>query len=682
MVQMSSRDVLGVSSETEWYDLLNREFASSDIVLLTGDFDITVDQGPLELGQATLMGNGHTITLLNLTNWTGLVSLQSPGAILDVNIDATTTTIAANSAALVTSDGSGFIRGCVATVNLTEEDSAAFAVAFGVQGDEISGCHAEILSCIASDCVGIVNGFTGSVVRFCTCVASSISEAHFNGIATFRGNPGYERFVTDCWTTMDNDAHASAGAIISIALAGVSNEDRSAVFMARCASNGNLIGSLVMAEHGVLFVTDCYTSAGSLIGLCMYVSGGLNLWNLYITSCLVMGGGPWIAEMQNTNMNPSEQISIVIEYSFTEPGSSFVGVYTGAGHEINEFGFDSLPSVWDDAVAFYTEYTWNTNTRMLRTFDNIDPGTGQSFTNESANSTRAEPFRAFMYTGVSNFPALNFGGFLSVDGAAVVAMDNEPLEQTGDLTAADLAVTLRITTVGWDLPAMDAITATSSDPDIVAIESTLLAWSERSLADDLAFPIIVSPVATDTVVTLTFTPSDILTRELNMSPLTYRVTVRGAVPCFAGWMSVRMARTQRLRPVRDLRAGHVVVDCNGTAHVVHKVVRASTRHLTVVAPHAIAPGVPTHELVLTPSHMIQHPQGAWITARQVGRNIVMPEALDVFHVCLRHWTVLPMAGARVETCAWLPQHQNDRNRARRCKASLSLPSTAASLSLL
>jgi len=663
-----SRVILTVSSEADWYGLLTHEFSPIDVVLVTSDFDITVNQGPLALGQATLLGNGHTITLLNMADWTGLVSLLSPGTVLDLDVDASTTTIAAGGAALVASDSSGFIRGCVATVNLAQDNSAAVAVAFGAEEDEITGCHAEILSCTGTNCVGIASNFTGSAVRFCTCSASDISGADFTGIATFQGNPGYERLVTDCWADVQSGAHTSAGAIMSIALAGVSDEDRSVVRMERCASNGNLVGSLVMTEHGVLHITDCYTSAASIMRLCTYVSGGLSLWNVFITSCHVIGGGPWIYEMQNTNNNPGEQISIVIQSSFTEPGTPFVGTYTGVGHEINASGFDSLPFIWDEAIDFYSEDVWNIGQRMLRTFDNIDPATGQPYTIDSATATRVEPFRANMYQSVSEFPVLNFSGFLMVDGAEIVAPGDEPLELAGELTSTDSAVTLRISTVGWELPGMDMITATSSNPGVLAIESGVLAWSERSLADELSFPITVSPAATSTVVTLTFAPGDILTRELNMSPLTYRVTVPGAVPCFAGWMLVRMARTQRLRPVRELRAGHVVNDCNGTAHTVRKVVRAETRHLTVVAPHAIAPGIPTHELVLTPSHMIQYPHGAWTTAGQVGRNIVLPEALDVYHVCLRDWTVLPMAGARVETCAWLPQHQDARNSALRCKA--------------
>lgn len=131
--------------------------------------------------------------------------------------------------------------------------------------------------------------------------------------------------------------------------------------------------------------------------------------------------------------------------------------------------------------------------------------------------------------------------------------------------------------------------------------------------------------------------------------------VSGVVPCFAAGTPIRLGPRGHL-PVERLRPGHWVLGSDGRARLVRRVTRTATRRITTIPKDAVARGVPSRPLSVTPNHLVQLPSRRHVRAGALGRTAVCPHPVDVYHILLDDWTMVTVHGLRLETCAWRPRH--------------------------
>jgi len=655
-----------VGNESEWNEVAATGINPEDCILVTNDFTFTTNPpDPIVLGYAAFYGNGHTITLAASEEpfW-GLVTLGG-GTVRDVTVDATPAVIAEGSAALVRAGCFGNIYGCRVVASLTNPWSACIAgIHFGENGNGIYGCHAQVVSCSGENCAGIASGYRGVYIQYCTVSGASDGD-YFAGIVSFDelDEFTYARTVKDCFSSVDVGEIVGSGGIVNV-------DTQYPVLLDRCASVSSIVGRVRCKTDSNLVLENCYCIGGSVVSLAVFTQAGAS--QIYISKCYLAADRPWIQRASDASIeDPEGQVSVQIEHSFragetddiigTDPTNerfSVIQFDVGTSLDNLQAALGLLDGAqWDSAV--WAVSADDNATMILRTFRNIDPETGE------LRADGAE-FRDDLFGGVYE----NFDDIPTLNGKAHVRVADigiRPYAPTDDMFDEDhgaeqlMSITGRVTitvemiaNTDADVDLTTCLTATSGDPSILTISSVGVAT--RGTADTVEF--VANAVGSGTV-QITFTPTGQVARAFDMRPSVLTVTA-DAVPCFAGWMPVQMAQASVVCRVRDLQPGQLIRDSKGVVHRVCRVTRSTAREITTIAPGALGSGKPLHALTLTPNHMVYHPLGFWVTADQVGRNTAVPDGVPVYHICLETWTDLLIAGVRVETCAWKPEHHQVR----------------------
>lgn len=162
-----------------------------------------------------------------------------------------------------------------------------------------------------------------------------------------------------------------------------------------------------------------------------------------------------------------------------------------------------------------------------------------------------------------------------------------------------------------------------------------------------------------------------------------------AIPCFHGDTIIALADGTVVR-VADMVAGMVVRDIHGRAQAVRRVIRRQQADCVYFQPDALAPGVPDRTLLVTPNHLLRHPDGRVMpagalvaaleemqrrravrvraggarvmhrTAARCGR-ILRP--LTVYHIAVDRWSLVRVHNLWAET---MVQTVADDRRRQRC----------------
>lgn len=647
-----------VGSAAEWNALSG--LGTGDVVVLTADIAFATNPSVVALADATLRGNGHTLTLEeNGTGFVGLLSLAG-GSVYDVNIDTNGTQVTVShgylmTASNLTTTGRGNIYGCRVTAATITANQVA-----GLVGMWLPGGSGEIVGCRASATIsgtygaGIAYAFGGTSVRHCEFVGT-LSGLYSAGIIS-------NQSISDAMTITDCHASCVSAGIYSGGIVGWSERN---VTVTRCTcDNVPLIGFISSRTPVRTFDIDhCYVRGEDFINVVGNTGGGgavaINIDNCYIADAYTWFGdvgcaaaGPVVtATLNNTFRNGSRaDIATVTDdtnFVFTE-GANVSDDITALAAAVGGNSWDA--DVWAvDGV----------DRLVLRTFQNIDPDTGAAYNDEFRDTLwDADEYDAFDAT-----PVLNGKAYLQVPGATHVA--NASLFTTLDSVQQALALPAATTTLSVDLygsrgaPSGTVLLATS-DPTVLTLVESSKTVTEGSTQ---TFAISIQGNGT---VTLTLQADGAFVAANNMLASRYVVTISdysapdANVPCFAGWMQVDMARTRRRRCVRELRAGHVILDHAGQPQVIQHMTTAATYRITRIPAHRLRPGLPSRDLVLTPNHLVYHPHGFWVRAAQLGRTMTLRQPMTVYHVCLQEWSSLDMANLRVETCAWRPEHHRVR----------------------
>jgi hypothetical protein len=169
----------------------------------------------------------------------------------------------------------------------------------------------------------------------------------------------------------------------------------------------------------------------------------------------------------------------------------------------------------------------------------------------------------------------------------------------------------------------------------------------------------------------------------------YRRDGGSAIPCFHGDTIIALADGTVVR-VADMVAGMVVRDIHGRAQAVRRVIRRQQADCVYFQPDALAPGVPDRTLLVTPNHLLRHPDGRVMpagalvaaleemqrrravrvraggarvmhrTAARCGR-ILRP--LTVYHIAVDRWSLVRVHNLWAET---MVQTVADDRRRQRC----------------
>lgn len=656
-----------VSNELEWRALSELDLSGFDTIILTESFTFATNPPLLHMNDARFLGNGHTITLAPTPEepWSGLVSMNG-GSIWQLSVDARDANISQNQGVLAEAEGNGSLYGCRVVVSLTNPYSAGLVGSdFGAIGDEIVGCHVEVLGCTEDDCAGIASSYLGSRIRFCT-VTGVATGYGFAGIANFAYPVEHIRTVSDCFVHMTEMSGVRSGAIMNVSM--VSAYETA---MARCASNVTLVGWVLSRPTAVFNISDCYSVAGSMFYEVVYDEAGpsaITVTNCYLASenNAIDSAVPWavIASAQSSG-DGSLQIGLISTYrngsgvTVTTPNAK-VTFYGEAGSN----SFEGLLGT----LALEDGYAWSSNVwavsgerLVLRTFQNVNAENGDSIDNEF----REELFDADTYSYFDDVPVLHGKAYLRVRGADVPVYDGfftnmYSAEQTMTLDAAARTIVLDIVcNVPERLVSMTVLAEVESPEQILSIDSSAtiqyVGDTTRSVRNP-TFEISVNGNGTGSVA---FVPNGLFARMFDTRPTVVHVTVDNwppVVPCFAGWTPICMGLTGQLRPVSELRSGHVIRSSTNVLYEVCDVVKSMAQVVTRIAPGALGPGIPSSELVLTPTHLVHVPSRGWVRAADVGVTVRTTGAMPVYHICLEDWTDIVVGGVRVETCAWRAEH--------------------------
>jgi len=657
-----------VSSEAEWRALAELDLSGFDTIVITESFTFAANPPLLAMNDARLFGNGHTITLAPTpeTPWGGLVSLNG-GSIWQLSVDARHADISQSQGVLAEAEGNGSLYGCRAVVSLSNPFSAGLVgTDFGVSGNEIVGCHVEVLGCTDSDCAGIASSYLGSSIRFCT-VTGSATGTGFAGIANFASQVGHIRTVSDCFVHMTVMSGWRSGAIMNVHMVPMYETE-----MARCASNVTLVGWVLSRPTAVFNISDCYSVTGSMFYEVVFNEAGpavVTVTNCYLASennDPVENAVPWaVVASAETYDAGSLQIGLISTY---RNGSGVTVTATNPKVSFSaEAGSNSFEGLLG-ALELEDEYAWSSNVwavsgdrLVLRTFQNVSAENGNAINSEF----RDELFDADAYATFDDVPVLHGKAYLRVRGADSPAYEGYftnvlGAEQLMTLDAAARTIVLDIVcNVPERLVSASVLAEVDSPDQILSIdESATIQYigdTTRSIRNP-TFNISVNGNGTGSV---TFTPNGLFARMFDTRPTVAHVTVENwppAVPCFAGWMPIRMGITGRLRPVSELRPGHVIRDSKNVLYEVRDVTKSTTQVVTQIAPGALGPGIPSGELVLTPNHLVHMPSKGWLRAADVGVTTRTARAMPVYHICVDDWTDIDVHGVRVETCAWRAEH--------------------------
>jgi hypothetical protein len=170
---------------------------------------------------------------------------------------------------------------------------------------------------------------------------------------------------------------------------------------------------------------------------------------------------------------------------------------------------------------------------------------------------------------------------------------------------------------------------------------------------------------------------------------TYRRDGGSAIPCFHGDTIIALADGTVVR-VADMAAGMVVRDIHGRAQAVRRVIRRQQADCVYFQPDALAPGVPNRTLLVTPNHLLRHPDGrvmpagalvaaleemqtrravrvraggARVMHRSAARCGRILQPLTVYHIAVDRWSLVRVHNLWAET---MVQTVADDRRRRQC----------------
>lgn len=169
----------------------------------------------------------------------------------------------------------------------------------------------------------------------------------------------------------------------------------------------------------------------------------------------------------------------------------------------------------------------------------------------------------------------------------------------------------------------------------------------------------------------------------------YRRDGGSAIPCFHGDTIIALADGTVVR-VADMAAGMVVRDIHGRAQAVRRVIRRQQADCVYFQPDALAPGVPNRTLLVTPNHLLRHPDGrvmpagalvaaleemqtrravrvraggARVMHRSAARCGRILQPLTVYHIAVDRWSLVRVHNLWAET---MVQTVADDRRRRQC----------------
>lgn len=170
----------------------------------------------------------------------------------------------------------------------------------------------------------------------------------------------------------------------------------------------------------------------------------------------------------------------------------------------------------------------------------------------------------------------------------------------------------------------------------------------------------------------------------------YNFTTVTNIPCFHGDTLLTLA-DGTTRAIRDVSVGMQVRNWTGQVETVRRVTRRTKAACVYFQPDSIAPGVPSRTLMVTPNHLLRHPDGrvmpagalvtvmreqqarqamrvraggARIMHRRAARCGHVRDRVTVYHIAVDQWTFLRVHNVDAETMA--QSAADDRRRQDAC----------------